>query len=415
MVGTNPQDEPSGRATTKSGRVSRRSVLAGSVAGITAGLSGCLDSAPIGGDESVKVGFPVALSGPFSFIGQSVINGFKLHVDQELDGEIDGRSVEYVQQDTGADPATGATAAREMIESESVDFLVGPVSGGVANAIFEVVNGSDVVWLNPNAANQSFVTKCLPNFFLTCWHHYQLAEATASWMRENLGDSVAFSYSNYVAGKSYSSSFEKGFKEAGGEVVGRVEPPLGTEDFSTYLQQLEGVDADFVWSFFAGADAINYINGFHDFGLDEEMDQAGTGFLLSTDVLPAQGEAAVGKYSSLIYTPNRDIPKNNEFRGAYTDNYDGNPNVYACNGYDAAQLVNRSVTENGGTDMEGVSNVIEGIEVDSPRGYLRIHAEGHYPVQDVHIREVKMGDDGPYNEVADIIERVEHPGPVCTE
>jgi branched-chain amino acid transport system substrate-binding protein len=390
-------------------------VLAGSAAGASVGFAGCLGGIGGSGSGLVKVGFPVALSGPFSFIGQSIINGFKLHIDEGLGGEIDGREVEYVQRDTGANPSAGASVAREFVESENVDFLVGPVSGGVANAIFSVVDGSDVVWINPNAANQSFVTNCLPNFFLTCWHHYQLAEVTAPWMLENVGDRVALSYANFVAGKSYSNSFEKGFTKAGGEVVGRVEPPLGTEDYSTYIQELSNMDADFVWSFFAGQDAINYINTFQSFGLDEEMDQAGTGFLLSTDVLPAQGEAAVGKYSSLTYTPNRDIPKNDEFRSAYAKNFDGNPNIYACNGYDAGQMVNKAVTENGGTDVEGVSGELEGIEVDSPRGYLKIHAEGHYPVQDVHIREVKMGDDGPYNDVVELIERVEHPGPICTE
>jgi branched-chain amino acid transport system substrate-binding protein len=408
------QESSSQGAVRKRPRLSRRRFLAGSAFGASTGLAGCVDSFG-GGDDTVKIGFPVALSGPFSFIGESIINGFKLYVDEELGGEIDGREVEYVQQDTEADSATGASVTRELIESKNVDFLVGPVSGGVAVAMFDIVDGSDVVWINPNGANTDFVTNCLPNYFLTCYHHYQLAEATASWVLDNLGETAVLSYANYTSGQSYSSSFEKGYTEVGGEIVGRVEPPLGTEDYSTYLQQIDDMDADLVWSFFAGGDAINYINSFHEFRLDEDKVQVGTGFLLSTDVLPAQGEAAVGKFSSLNYTPSRDIPKNNEFRSSYSDTYDSGPNVYACQGYDTGQLVDHSVTENGGTDVKGVTDAIEGTEIDSPRGYMRIHEEGHYPVQDIHIREVKMGDDGvPYNEIVSTIDRVEHPGPLCT-
>lgn len=361
--------------------------------------------------EPVKVGFVLPFSGTYSLLGESIVNGFKLHIDA-IGGEIGGRSVEFIQKDTKADPNTGVSVTKEFLQKEEVDFLVGPVSSAVAAAMAPIVDQqASAVWLNANAGNDNLVKDCVTKYhFRTSFSNWHHSAPMAPWVKENVGDTVFLSFADYAAGQQHKNNFANAFEEAGGTVVGEVGAPLGTSDYSSFLQKIANSDAEAVYSFFAGGDAVNYIKQFHDFGLDEEKTQTGPGFLLSADVLPAQGAAAIGKFSLLHYTPWKESERNNQFVEAYRGANDRLPNVYACQGFDSAQAMETAVGEVGSTEPDPLVDVLEGMEINSPRGFLKLDAKRHDPVMDLDVREVVEGDDGkPKNEVIDTLSRKKVP------
>lgn len=391
--------------------VSRRRFITGTSAAGLAGMAGCLGGIG-GGSDTVKVGFALAQSGVYSLLGQTTIQGFRLHVDEELDGTLGGREVEYVTNDTEGDPGTGASIAQEYIQSEDVDLLIGTISGAVASAIYGVVNNNpgELIWLNPTGVNLDLITEnCTEYQFITTDAYYHPTGPMADYAIENIGESAVLSYADYSAGQQYTNVFRERFEEQGGEIVDEIVAPLGTEDYNPYLQNID-TSADLIFSFFAGADAINYIKQLNAAGIDDELTQCGTGFLLSTDVLPAQGGAAIGKYSALHYTPTKDTPRNNEFVDAFMEANDRAPNVYACTGYDSAQIADQAISEIDSTNADDLIGAIEGIQIDSPRGYFEMGGPGqHHPIQDVDIRQVAAGsgDRPPHNEVVETFEQVQ--------
>jgi len=397
--------------TTSDGHrsVSRRSVVAATGAAGIASLAGCLGGLG-GGGGTVKVGFALPYSGTYSLLGQSITNGFKMRVDQ-LDGQLGGTEVEYVQKDTEGDPNTGATATREFLTEENVDFVVGPVSSAVAAAMAPIVDSNaNAIWLNANAGNDDLIKNCVTQYhFRTSFSNWHPSAPMGQWVYDNLGERAVMTYADYAAGQQYVKNFGQTYREAGGEIVTEVGAPLGTSDYSPFLQRIADTDADVVYSFFAGGDAVNYIKQFHQQGLSEQFEQAGGGFLLSADTLPAQGAAAIGKYSCLHYTPWKESERNNQFVEDYRAAQDRIPNVYACQGYDSAQAADAAVDE-AGTDPDSMIGVLEGLEIDSPRGYMRITEEAHDPEQDMDVRQVVEGPDGnPINEVVDTLGRKKVP------
>ncbi|PSP78983.1 ABC transporter substrate-binding protein [Halobacteriales archaeon QS_1_68_20] len=408
-----------GRAgTTSRGGRSRRAFLASAGTTAALGVAGCLGS----GGDTVKVGFAVAQSGAYTLLGESVINGFKLRVEEELDGQLGGRDVEFVSQDTEGDPGTGSSIAQEFITREEVDVIVGSISGAVASAMRPVIEDhvDDLVWLCPvgigwqwpmDTPTDDVSVSCTSTQFITGDAYYQPSAPMADFAIENLGDSCVLAFADYSAGYQYGGLFRNRFEELGGDIAGEVPVPVGTEDYKPYLQNVD-TSADFVFGMFAGSDAINFVKQFHETGLHEELDLSGVGFLAEADALGAQGDAAVGTYSALPYTPGKDTERNQEFVEAYQDVNDREPNVYACTSYDAAQVADTAIEEVGGTDANDIADVIPGIEVDSPRGYFEMtDSMPYHPVQDVDIRRVVAteGDAPPTNEVIDTIERVKAP------
>jgi len=398
----------------RSKRYNRRKFLAASATLAGASVAGCVGGG--GNSDSVKIGFVLPFSGTYSFLGESIVNGVKLRLDQQLDGEIGGKTVEYVQQDTGADPATGASITKEFLQSENVDFIVGPVSSAVAGAMKpEIASAGSAIWLNANAGNYKLVEdNCTQYHFRTSFNTWQTSAPLASYINDNIADNVVLSYANYTFGQQSKNLFREEFESIGGTVVDEIGAPLGTSDYSSFLQEIENSGADAVFSFFAGGDAVNYINQFSSFGLNESMTQTGSGFLLSADTLAAQGTSALGMYSLLHYTPTKQTDRNQAFVDAYSGQYDATPNVYACQGYDSGLAAEMAINKADGSDTDSRVSALAGQELDSPRGYLRFKSETHDPVMDMDIRQVVETDDGVQNEVVETLSRVEGPTWGCS-
>jgi len=410
--------EQNQRSSSRSSKPSRRQFLLSSgVVGSAAALGGCLGGITGSDEETLTVGYVLPFSGTYSLLGESIVNGFELYLEQN-DGQIAGRDVETVRSDTEADTDKGVDVTRQMLVEEGADVLVGPVSSAVAIAMMQTVeNEASAIWLNANAGDYRVVQEgCLKYHFRTSFNDWQTSAPLAPWVYDNVADNAVLAYADYAFGQNSKDFFSEAFQDAGGEVVGEVGVPLGTDDYSPYLGEIEDSGADAVFSFFAGADAVNYVTQFSDFGLDEQMTQTGSGFLLSEDTLPAQGEAALGKYSILHYTPTKQNDRNQEFVQNYSDANDSRPNVYACQGYDSAQAFATAVEGADGTDPDALADALSGSEIDSPRGSFQFHPETNDPIQDMEIREVVESDgEVPVeNEVIDTLEMVESPTWGCS-
>ena len=113
----------------KSRRLTLAALVSAALAGTTL-LSGC-DSAP----ATIKIGVAQPLSGNLAALGQDLLNGVKLAVD-ELNKEgfkIKGKPVliEIVAMDDRSDPAAGVEVAKQMVVA-GVVAVIGNLNSGVS-------------------------------------------------------------------------------------------------------------------------------------------------------------------------------------------------------------------------------------------------------------------------------------------
>ncbi|HEX3140754.1 MAG TPA: ABC transporter substrate-binding protein, partial [Rhizobacter sp.] len=129
-------------------------------------------------------------------------------------------------------------------------------------------------------------------------------------------------------------------------------------------------------------------------GLNKSIPLVASGFL-TDGTIEAQGEAAQGILTGLHYADNLDTPRNNAFRKSFALAYKANADVYAVQGYDAAQLLAAGLSAVKGdfSKRDALTAAMRKATVDSPRGKFTLSAAGN-PVQDMYLREVK----GKYNE-----------------
>ncbi|MDX3895357.1 ABC transporter substrate-binding protein [Pusillimonas sp.] len=360
---------------------------------------------------AVKVGFMLPYSGTYAKLGEAIENGFKLYV-QEQGGKLAGQDIQYFKVDDESNPSKGPENANRLIKRDGVDILVGTVHSGVAMALAKAANDSDTTLIIPNAGADAITGPlCSKNVFRSSFSNWQPGYAMGAVAAEN-GDKTAVTISwNYAAGKESTDGFKESFEKAGGKVIKHLTLPFPNVEFQPLLTEIASLKPDAVYTFFAGGGAVKFVQDYAAAGLKESIPLYGAGFL-TDGTLEAQGASAQGLQTTLHYADGLDTPRDNKFREEYIKNFPQlPPDVYAVQGYDAAQMLEAGLKAVDGdvSKKDAMRDAIRSAKIDSPRGEFTLSKAGN-PVQDMYLRKVD-GDKNQFVKVA--VEKLADPARGC--
>lgn len=367
-----------------------RALLAGAMA-LAAGGAAAADK--------IKVGFMLPYSGTYAALGNAIENGFKLYV-AEQGGKLGGRELEYFKVDDESNPAKASENANRLIKRDQVDVLVGTVHSGVAMALAKAAKASNTTLLVTNAGADAITgPMCGPGIFRTSFSNWQPGYAMGP-VAAAKGHKTAVTITwKYAAGEEQMNGFREGFEKAGGKIVKDLTLPFPNVEFQPLLTEIASIKPDMVFAFFAGGGAVKFVQDYHASGLGKSIPLYGTGFL-TDGTLKAQGDAAQGLLTTLHYADGLETPRDTAFREAYAKAYDNlPPDVYAVQGYDAAQLLQAGLQAVQGdvSDKDKLHAAMRGATIDSPRGTFTLSRAGN-PVQNIYLRQVA----GLENKMVDI-------------
>jgi branched-chain amino acid transport system substrate-binding protein len=117
----------------------------------------------------LKVGFILPQTGNFAANGQDEQDGWKVAVN-ELGDNLGGRKLQTIFVDDAADPNQGLSAARQLVETQKVDLLIGPLAANVGLAVRSYVASSGIPTLYISACSAELASsQKTPNLILTGW------------------------------------------------------------------------------------------------------------------------------------------------------------------------------------------------------------------------------------------------------
>ncbi|OZI40785.1 ABC transporter permease [Bordetella genomosp. 1] len=359
-------------------------------AALLAGASALMfATAPAHAADKIKVGFMLPYSGTYAALGTAIENGFKLYVQQQ-GGKLGGREVEYFKVDDESNPAKASENANRLIKRDQVDVVVGTVHSGVAMALAKAAKDSDTTLIVANAGADAITgPMCGPGIFRTSFTNWQPAYAMGPVAFAD-GKKTAITVTwKYAAGDEAVKGFREGFEKAGGKVVKDLTVPFPNVEFQSVLTEIAAAKPDMVFSFFAGGGAVKFVQDYHAAGLNKSIPLYGSGFL-TDGTLQAQGPSAQGLMTTLHYADGLNTPRDNAFRADYDKAYKLAPDVYAVQGYDAAQLMQAGLAAVKGDigKKADFRNAMRSATIDSPRGPFTLSAAGN-PVQDIYLRKVE--------------------------
>ena len=347
----------------------------------------------------LKVGFMLPATGTYAALGTAIDNGFRLYVDQ-LGGKIAGREIEYVRVDDESDPSKATDNVNKLIKRDNVDVIVGTVHSGVAMAMAKAAKESGTLLIVPNAGADAVTgPMCAPNIFRSSFSNWQpgfaMGEVAA---KQGHKRAVTITW-KYAAGAESVKGFKDAFEKGGGKVMKDLTVPFPNVEFQALLTEIAALKPDVVYTFFAGGGAVKFVKDYAAAGLKDSIPLVGAGFV-TDGTLEAQGAAAEGLLTALHYADELPVPKDKEFRLAYAKAYKMQPDVYAVQGYDAAQIlaIGLNATKGDAKNAKAFSDAVTRTKIDSPRGMFTL-SKAHNPVQDMYLRKV-VGKENVYQSVA---------------
>lgn len=338
--------------------------------------------------DKLKVGFMLPYTGTFAALGVAIENGFKQYVDEQ-GGKLGGRVVEYVKVDDESDPSKAADNANKLVKRDNVDVMVGTVHSGVAMAMAKVAKDNNTLLIVPNAGADAITGPlCAPNIFRSSFSNWQTGFAMGKVAAERKIKTAATITWKYAAGDESVKGFKEGFEAGGGKVVKEMNLPFPNVEFQALLTEVGSLKPEATYVFFAGGGAVKFVKDWAAAGLGNSVKLIGSGFL-TDGTLEAQGDAAKGLLTTLHYADDLNNPKDKAFRLQYAKTYKLQPDVYAVQGYDAAQLLGAGMVAVKGDvkNRDGLVKAMETAKIDSPRGPFTL-SKAHNPVQDFYLREV---------------------------
>ena len=340
--------------------------------------------------DTIKVGLMLPYTGTFAALGNAITNGFKQYVEEQ-GGELAGRQVEFVVVDDESNPARATEIARRLVTRDKVDVMIGTVHSGVALAAARVAASTKTLMIVPNAgANDITGSLCSPYVFRSSFSSWQPSYAMGEELaRRGMKKVVTLAW-NYAFGTESVAGFTEGFTQGGGTIVKDMSLPFPNVEFQPFLTEIAALKPDAVFVFFAGAGAAKFVSDYAAAGLNTSIPLFGPGFL--SEDAAAMGGAGEGLQTTLHYADGLNTERDNAFRTAYAAAYQAQPDVYAVQGYDAAQMYHAGLQAAGG-DPKRKDDIIQGIRsatIDSPRGSFTL-SRAHNPVQNIYLREIQDG------------------------
>ena len=339
--------------------------------------------------KPLKVGLMLPYSGTFAKLGENITHAIEM-VLAEKGGKLGGREVQLIKLDDESKPEAGPQNAERLVKRDAVDVLIGTVHSGVQMGIHKVVKESGTLTIVPNAGNNSVTRElCAKNVFRTSFTNWQPSYGMGLALAKKGIKKAAFVTWDYAAGQEDAVAFKEGLETGGGQLVQLLTLKFPETNFQPILAQLPSLGVEAVGAFFAGGGAIQFVKEYAAAGIKAAL--CGPGFL-TEGTLEAQGAAADGIETALHYGDGLDNPKNAAFMTAFKAKAGRDADVYAVQGYDAAQLlaIGLEAAKGNMEDEASLYKAMREAKIDSPRGPITI-SPAQNVVQNIYLRKVQGG------------------------
>ena len=344
----------------------------------------------------IKIGFTTDLTGTAAQAAKDMVNGFTMYLD-EVGGQMAGRKVELIVEDTQGRPDVALTKLRKLVEHDRVHLVAGVLFGHLGYAMAPKVEEYKIPALFTVTAADDLTQRLKYRWIIrTGWASSQPSHPFGEYAAKTLGyRKVAVIASDYAFGWEVVGGFQRTFEENGGQGVQKLWAPLGAMDLAPFIAKLRR-DADAVLTMIAGASTIQFMKQYEEAGLKGKIPLIAGGPAVDEALLPSMGDEAIGVISPLIYSGALDTPANRRFAREYRAKFGKVPSYFAETNYTSGRWINEAVRSLAGNveDREKMLAALRKVEIpDAPRGPVKLDGYGN-PIQNVYFRKVERNREG---------------------
>ncbi|RFB80279.1 ABC transporter substrate-binding protein [Methylovirgula sp. 4M-Z18] len=351
-------------------------------------------------DKNVKIGNLTDMSGLYKDLGGPGSTVAVQLAIQDSGLEAKGWKIDVVSADHQNKPDIGTNIARKWFDDEKVDAIVDVPNSGVALAVSAVTKEKNGVFLASGPASSDLTGKaCNANTIHWTYDTYALANTTGKAVVKAGGDTWFFITADYAFGHALERDTGAVVTASGGKILGDVQHPLNTSDFSSYLLQAQSSGAKVIGLANAGGDTTNSIKQAAEFGIQSGGQRLAALLLFISDVNALGLNTAQGlTFTSAFYWDMNDQTRAFSDRFSKLMPHSEKPTMVQAGVYSATLHYLKALDALGGNPHDGAKVVAKMKEMptDDPLfGKGTVRADGR-KIHPVYLFEVKKPAESKY-------------------
>jgi branched-chain amino acid transport system substrate-binding protein len=337
--------------------------------------------------ETVTIGVAQPLSGPLASLGQDMVNGVRLAVeDINRQGlRIDGQPVrlEVLAVDDRSDPETGKTVARQLVDA-GVVAVVGHLNSGVTIAAAPVYAEKHVPQL-AISTKPEYTRLGLPTTLRLVANDALQAKAMGAYAVRSLnGQSFAVIDDSTPYGKGLADAAADEIRRAGKTVAVRQSLDDRTTDFQALVPELQRADVDAIVTTLADFQVLALVDQLARAGL-RKMRILGSDTIKTDKLVKAALPLKVYATSPIIEP--REFLQGQAFLDRYRAAYGTDPVYGSHYAYDAVWVLKAAMERSRTVDPKKLTAELKRIDALAPVTHgVRFNEQGeqHYGVVSVY-------------------------------
>ena len=342
------------------------------------GASGATAAAPAagGGGDVIRIVFTTDMSGVYSDVdGKAGAEAIQMDID-DFGGSVLGKKVELVSADHQNKADIAASKAREWLDQQNVQMMVGGTNSATALATAKIMAEKKKPYFVIGAGSARLTNEdCTPYNVHYAYDTVALARVAGKALIERGDKNWYFLTADYAFGHSLEKDTTTIVEAGGGKVLGSVKVPLGNSDFSSFLLQAKQSKAQVLGLANAGGDFINSVKAANEFGLSKDMKLAGL-LVFINDVHALGLKDAQGLLATTSWYWNQD-DDSRKFAKRFFEKFNRMPSMLQAADYSATTTWLNAVKAAGTTDGDAVMKVIKST-----------------PINDMFVKDGKVREDG---------------------
>lgn len=340
--------------------------------------------------DTIKIGYPMPLSGPASVYGVPIVKGAEMAVSEiNASGGVLGRKLELLTRDSKASADEAVRLARELIIKDNVDFLSGTLTSAEAPAVSTIAKENKIVFMAPTSKTIQLTSPANLHPYI-----FRLASNTdidgrtgasiiAGWKEVKRVATIA---PDYAYGRDAVAAFVEFIKKARPdiEIVDQQWPKLGQSDFTPFITAQMAKKPDAVFCDVFGGDFVTLVKQAGPLGYFKAINNrlADAGEVGTTDEAIALGsDYPYGIWSDAydpVIWPDNEPPEHKAYIDrlkAYAKEQYGSG--WAIMGYSSIIALAEGVKKAGSTNSDKVAQALLGLTIDTPIGKLTFNEKTH--------------------------------------
>ena len=348
----------------------------------------------------IKIGDIVPLTGVQAILGTDNRDGTNLYLDS-INNTVAGRKIDVTYSDDSADATVGLTKAKELVENQKVNLLMGFNATPVCYAVSTYVQQAQIpMMVTANCAAQDILLD--PKYksqYVSRWtiNNGGGFAPPGDWLYKQGYRKLSVFAADFGAGHEFADIISAAFVEDGGSVVQIQYPKVGTTDYSPVIAQLDP-SADIVATFLPGIDGLRFYQAYQSPGAKHPPAFDTTNSATAGQPLDQLKDLAVGVKGSNIYTPAIDSQMNQTFLKQFATKFPGRSvSSTVANGYASAQVLVAALQKVNGNieDKQAFLNALYATDMETIKGQLKLD-QNHDIIENDYIVQVVKNPDGTY-------------------